>query len=270
MWALLPNPLLGVAKIGRRLAVATRRPAKSAMKRVDRFLGNPRLEITVAQADLIQTLLADATEALLTRDWTDPHDGVHQILALNVRAHGRALPLAWRTVCKAALAGQMRAMEIALCQQAAAAIPPDCHVILLADRGFAAPTLFAALTRLGWEGIIRAPGQVQGRRQGLWRWADQRPVLRDLPHIRHGSRRAGTLLPCRAVIAADRQHREPWFLIVSAGLTPDAWPAARIVAAYRQRWTTEGALKMKKMTAMRAFASTVCGSRPPRGGIAPS
>jgi uncharacterized protein (DUF934 family) len=56
-------------------------------------------------------------------------------------------------------------------------------MMLLADRGFAAPKLFAALTRLGWEGIIRAPGQVQiqvqGRRQGLGRWADQRPVLRD-------------------------------------------------------------------------------------------
>ncbi len=102
VWALLPNPLLGVAKIGRRLAVATRRPAKSAMKRVDRFLGNPRLDVTVAPADLIQTLLAEATEALLTLDGTDPHDGVHQILTLNVRAHGRALPLVWRTVCKAA------------------------------------------------------------------------------------------------------------------------------------------------------------------------
>jgi len=144
----------------------------------------------------------------------------------------------------------MRAMAIALCQQAAAAIPPDCHVILLADRGFAAPTLFAALTQLGWDWIIRAPGQVQievqGRRQGLWRWADQRPVLRDLPHIRYGSRRAGAVLACRAVIAADRAHREPWFLIVSPGLTPDVWPAARIVAAYGQRWTTEECFKDEK------------------------
>jgi hypothetical protein len=77
----------------------------------------------------------------------------------------------------------MRALEIALCQQAAAAIPLGCHVILLADRGLAAPALFAALTRLGWDWIIRAPGRVQisvhGRRQRLWRWADQRPVLRD-------------------------------------------------------------------------------------------
>ncbi|MCY0899137.1 MAG: hypothetical protein OWU33_09425 [Firmicutes bacterium] len=93
MWVLWPTPLL---------AVATHRPAKSAMKRVDRFLGNRRLDVTVAQADLIQTLLAEATEALLTRDGTDPHDGVHQILTLNVRAHGRALLLAWRTVRKAA------------------------------------------------------------------------------------------------------------------------------------------------------------------------
>jgi hypothetical protein len=102
VWAWLPNPLLEVATIGRRLAVATRRPANSAIKRVERFWGNPRLEITVAPADWIQTLLAEATEALLTRDGTDPHDGVHHILTRNVRAHGRALPLAGRTVCQAA------------------------------------------------------------------------------------------------------------------------------------------------------------------------
>jgi hypothetical protein len=105
VWALLPNLLLGAA----------RWPAKSAMKSVDRFWGNPRLDVTVAQADLMHTLLADVTEVLLMRGATDPHDGVHQILTLNVHTHGQAVPLAWRTVCQARLTGQMRTMEMALC-----------------------------------------------------------------------------------------------------------------------------------------------------------
>ncbi len=71
--------------------------AKHAITRVDRFLGNPRIDIVRAPGDLITYLLADAPEALLTLDWTDPRDGAHQILSFNWRAHGRAIPLGWVT-----------------------------------------------------------------------------------------------------------------------------------------------------------------------------
>jgi hypothetical protein len=54
-------------------------------------------------------------------------------------------------------------------------------------------------------------------------------------------------------MAADRQYREPWFLIGSAGLTPAAWPAARIVAAYGQRWTTEECFKDEKNDSNEGF-----------------
>ena len=75
--------------MGRRLVVADHKKAKHAIKRVARFMGY-----------LIQTAIGRATEVLLTLDWTDPQDGVHQIVALNLRAHGRALPLAWVTAHK--------------------------------------------------------------------------------------------------------------------------------------------------------------------------
>ncbi|MCY0897905.1 MAG: hypothetical protein OWU33_03070 [Firmicutes bacterium] len=50
---------------------------------MDRSFENPRLDATVAQADPIYTP-TDAPEALLTLDWIDLHDWVHQ--TLNVRA----------------------------------------------------------------------------------------------------------------------------------------------------------------------------------------
>ena len=56
--------------------------------------------MVIAQGDLIPYLLAEAPEALLTLDWTDPRDGVHQILSLNWRTHGRAIPLGWVTARK--------------------------------------------------------------------------------------------------------------------------------------------------------------------------
>ena len=136
-WAVTAQPLLGIAIIGRSLAMAGGTTAKHHIKRVDRFLGNPRIDLAVAQGDLRATRVESTAEVLLTLDWTDPKEGGHQILACNLRAHGRALPVAWMTRRNDELKGPMRATEIARCQRVASLIPRTCHVILLADRGFA-------------------------------------------------------------------------------------------------------------------------------------
>ena len=71
VWALLSssNPLLGIAKIGHRLAMAYHDPdkkAKYAIKRVDRFVGHAGLDMEIAQGDLIRYILGDTREALIT------------------------------------------------------------------------------------------------------------------------------------------------------------------------------------------------------------
>ena len=100
VWALIPQPWLGIAAMGHSLAVAQTTFAKHAIKRVDRFLGNARIDLEVACGDLIATVIGSAQEVHLTRDWTNPktRDGRFQTLSCNVRAHGRALPLAGVTV----------------------------------------------------------------------------------------------------------------------------------------------------------------------------
>ena len=76
--------------------------AKYALKRVDRFIGNAGVDMEVACRDLIETVIGNAREILLTLDWTDPKtkDGQFQTLSMKVRAHGRALAIAWKTVRK--------------------------------------------------------------------------------------------------------------------------------------------------------------------------
>ena len=64
VWALLSssNPLLGIAKIGHRLAMAYHDPdkqAKYAMKRVDRFGGHAGLDMEIAPGDGIRYILGD-------------------------------------------------------------------------------------------------------------------------------------------------------------------------------------------------------------------
>ena len=123
VWALLYEPLLGIAKMGHHLAMAKQTTAKHCIKRVDRFLGNLRIDIEVAQGDLIRTVVGTASRIFLTLDWTEPNDKVHQILTVNLRAHGRAIPLAWITVRKDALKNRTRWYEQQLCQPVATLIP---------------------------------------------------------------------------------------------------------------------------------------------------
>ena len=232
VWAVIRSTLLGSAIIGRHLAMADEMTttAKHTIKRVDRFLGNPRIDIGTAQRDLIAYVLGPVPEALLTLDWTDPKDGVHQILSLNWRAHGRAIPLGWITVRKDALKDRIRAIEVALCQRVAAYIPPTCHPILLADRGFAAVDLFQALDALGCDWVIRTKGAVWIQSGGRWRplygYARERPVLQDLSPVRYGRRYRNNAYACRVIVYAEPGYRDPWYLVVSAGLRD--WQAASL------------------------------------------
>ena len=57
VWALMRSPRLGIAALGQSLAMAGRPSAKHAVKRVDRFLGNDRIGMTVAFGDLIATVI---------------------------------------------------------------------------------------------------------------------------------------------------------------------------------------------------------------------
>ena len=182
----MSQQLLGIAKIGRQ-----RTTAKPAIKRVDRFGGNLRINMITTQKDLIHSVRGNTREALITLDWTDPQDGIHQILSWNWRAHGRALPLAWVMVRKDRLTDRQRAREIALLKRVAGLWPRSCHPILLADRGFGAQEIFEALDAWGWDWIIRVKGSTPIEiRPGVWQtlllWAKNRPVLRDLLSGRYG------------------------------------------------------------------------------------
>ncbi|PSR20528.1 MAG: hypothetical protein C7B45_14615 [Sulfobacillus acidophilus] len=217
------------------MADAMTTTAKHTIKRVDRFLGNPRIDRRRAQGDLIASVLGDVREVLLTLDGTDPNHGVHPLLSFNGRIYGRAIPLGWITVRKDALKDRMRAIAGAWCQRVAVYVPPTCHPILLADRGFAVVDLFRALDRLGWDGVIRTKGAVWIRASGRWRplysyARRERPVLQDLPRVRYGGRYQDNAYPCRVIVFAEPGYRDPWYLVVLAGLRD--WEAGRLIGAY--------------------------------------
>ena len=109
----MSHPILGIASIGHSLAMARTTTAEHAIKRIDRFLANPGMDREVAAGDLMATVIGSAASVYLTLDWMDPKtkDGRFQILSINVRAHGRAIPIAWMTVAKENLKDHMREYE---------------------------------------------------------------------------------------------------------------------------------------------------------------
>jgi hypothetical protein len=215
VWAVIQFPLLGCAIIGRHLAMADEvtTTAKHTIKRGDRFLGNSRIDMVRAQGDWIAYLLDDAPMALLTLDWTDPKEGVHQILSWNGRAHGRAVPLGGITVCKDSLKDRMRAIELDLCQRVAPFSPPTCHPLLLTARGLATMDLFRALDALRWDWVIRTIGSGWVQSDGRWRprygYARERPVLKDWPAVRYGRSYKNDAYPCRVIVFAESGYPDP-------------------------------------------------------------
>ena len=216
VWALMRHPVLGIAALGQSLAMAHTTTAKYAIKRVDRFLGNLGIDRDVACGDLITTVIGSARSVYLTLDWTDPKtkDGRFQTLSIHVRAHGRAIPIAWMTVAKVNLKDQMRDYEEALCARVAQLLPASCHPILLADRGFATGRFFRFLDALGWDWIIRSKGSVRVQWCGRWMLLSllgkQRPLQLDSV-VQYGQKAAGGSYIGRLVVYADTAHSDPWF-----------------------------------------------------------
>ena len=195
------------------------------------------------------TVLGSARIVYLTWDGTDPKtkDGVFQTLSINVRAHGRALPIAWTTVAQVDRKHRLRDYAEALWARVARLLPTGCHPILLADRGFATTRFFRCLDTLGGDGIIRSKGRVWVQWARKWLplslLGQRRPRHLDGP-VRYGNQAAGGSYAGRLVVYADTAHADPWFLLVAAGLEDHPWGAS--VAAYGQRVTCEEGYKDQK------------------------
>ncbi len=148
------------------------------------------------------------------------------------------MPIAWMTVVKVNLKDHMQDYEETLCARVARLLPHGCHPILLADRGFATGRFFRFLDGLGWDWIIRSQGNGGVQWQGRWLLLSglgkARPLHLD-GSVRYGKKAADGPYQGRLVVYADPAHADPWFLMVSAGLTDLAW--GDIVAGYGQRFT---------------------------------
>jgi hypothetical protein len=240
------------------------------LKRLWRFLDNPRIDAQALQLALIPTTIAGLGYPRLLGlaiDWTF-FDSVlpsgrrirYQVLRIAVPRRGRALPLLQLAYDRDNLpAGQSQnQLEEAALLAVVRALPPTVRPVVLADRGFARAAFLTWLQEQGLDyvvritagtGLVAADGSrwrlgTEGVRPGEIRWA---------PNVRYGQRYQGRprdlwinvalcwRLP-RHVQRALHQTRanEPWYLATNQP------SAAQAVAWYRQRFWIEESFKDSK------------------------
>ena len=87
---------------------------------------------------------------LIAIDWTDFDADDHTTLcAYLVTKHGRAMPLAWKTVKKSKLKDRQTELECEMVERIGAWLPESVRITLLADRGFGKREFYQVLETLG-------------------------------------------------------------------------------------------------------------------------
>lgn len=228
---------LGIHTIGRALAEATGRQQRHAVKQIDRLLSNSGIQLGTLFQSWIRYVVGPRKDVVLALDWTDFEPDDHAtICAYLITRHGRATPLAWRTVTKSQMAGHRSSHEIELIDVVNGALPPDVGVTLLADRGFGDQKLYEHLTFLGWDYVIRFRECIHVTHNGA-----TKPAGEWVPPSGHAKMLKGAAVTTEktAVPAVILKHAkgmdEAWCLATSR--VKDG--AAAIVKLYSRRFTIE-------------------------------
>ena len=138
---------LAVGLIGQGLALARGRLTKHAVKQVDRLLSNQGIDVDALLGHWVPYVIGKRDSITVAMDWTEfDADGQATIMLSLLSRHGRATPLVWLTVDKAALKSRRNGYEYQVLVRLAEILPADVRVRIVADRGFGDHKLYRVLT----------------------------------------------------------------------------------------------------------------------------
>jgi hypothetical protein len=226
----------------------------SGMRRLRRWLANPRVSVAELWSPLVRPVLQACAgqEVLLALDPT-PRRGPGPIYVLGLVSHKRVLPLAWHVVANQRADNEPEEVFVGrMCRRVASWLP-ECTVTLVADRGLTRAELIRLCQELGWHWVLRVSADdTQGPKlpDGRWLWdlvdkAGQRLYLSTQLFKSDG------WIPVELTIFWKRGYKHPWILVSDrpAGL-------AR-VREYRRRWQAEATYADCKTRGWRLNASRV-------------
>jgi len=230
--------------IGAAYAAVSAGQTKHGIKQVDRLLSNDGFDVWGLFEPWVRFVIAEREEVVVALDWTDFEKDDHTTLcAYLVTRHGRATPLAWKTVPKSTLEGKRNGYEYALVERLHAVVPPAVRVVLLADRGFGDQKLYALLGALGWDYVIRFRECILVEdERGVRQPASARVGAgraKKIPNARVTDER--TAVPAVVVVHA-KAMKEPWCLATSLAERT----AQDVVTLYGKRFSIEETFRDEK------------------------
>lgn len=230
---------LAVAAIGQGLALARGLTPKHSIKQVDRLLSNPAIDIDAVARRWVPYVVGPRPSINVAMDWTefDADDQSTIMLSLLTR-HGRAMPLLWLTVDKAALKNRRNEYEYQALVRLAEALPADMKVCIVADRGFGDQKLYRVLSEeLHFDYVIRFRGNIQVtsadgevRAAAAWVGPGGRARILRGARVTAAQYQVGTVL-----CVQERAMKQVWCLATS--ITDAA--AAQLMRLYGKRWGIE-------------------------------
>jgi hypothetical protein len=236
VYALMHSRRLGVAEIGRRIPTPT--SDKHHIKSVDRFLGNPKVELDRLWTQLMALASCASKRLYVFIDWTDLHHHGFEVLQAAVSFGGRSLPIAWTTARKGEYSRSRNRIETTFCLLLKRLAPADVELVLIADRGFARASLMRALQKAHIPFIIRVRKDVHlihGRGEGPLRSrVIARGQIRDFEGALYGD---NARFPGRCIITRGFDAKEPWYLLTN--LPSERWQATRVIQTYAKRMRIE-------------------------------
>jgi len=235
----LQSASLAIGLIGQGLALARGRLTKHAVKQVDRLLSNRGIDVDALLVHWVPYVVGSRDSITVAMDWTAfDADGQATIMLSLLTRHGRATPLVWLTVDKAALKNRRNGYEYRVLVRLAEVLPADVRVRVVADRGFGDQKLYRVLTEeLKFDYVIRFRGNIQvtaadGEVRAAADWVGASGRARTL----RGAAVTADDYPVATVVCVrPRGMKEPWCLAAS---TADE-PARALINLYAKRWQIE-------------------------------
>lgn len=251
---------LNLAGIGREVAAQQDTAAKHAIKRVWRFITNPRIEPVEVMPVVFNRLWrrklkwhaakSDRRPLLISFDWTKVRGCF--VLMTAVVVEGRALPLCWESYRDKVQGKSQNAREEAMLLRIKAALPEGLQVVILADRGFGRAALIATCQRLRLAYLIRIKGDVIVRcthgeyyRGKLQHYPIQRGQCRSWRDAEYRSDGVVTTnLIARWARGLSGEKDQPWYLATSLEVGRGA--ARQISDLYKLRSTSRNCSAMPR------------------------
>ena len=137
-------------------------PVSLAPSQVDRLLSNRGIDVDALLVHWVPYVIGKRDSITVAMDWTEfDADGQATIMLSLLSRHGRATPLVWLTVDKAALKNRRNGYEYQVLVRLAEILPADVRVRIVADRGFGDHKLYRVLTEeLKFDFVIRFRGNI--------------------------------------------------------------------------------------------------------------